>query len=459
MLAWFAALGALGLGGVLREPAVLAALDPRRAAQALVHAPGGALVVLAAVFLAVTGGEALYADLGQFGRPAIQRAWMTVALPGLALNYLGQGALLLGEPAAIGEPFYRLAPEVARLPLVALATCATVIASQAVVTGVFAVARQAGQLGLLPPLRARHTSQANEHHVYVGLVNALVGGLAIVTVLAFGSSEALADAYGLAVAVAMIATSTLFAAALGLALAWPWPRVAALALVVVGLDLVFVTANLSKLASGGWLPAVLAGAALLVMAAWTRGNARVRPAETDEPLAHFARRAARGHTMVPRAAVCPTAPGQSTPNALLRLDRLFGLAFSTIVLVTVRVRSRPRVPSAERVAVRRLDERTARVEVSTGFMQGTDLPTLLGPALRSLGLDPGDVVYVVSRDRVVAPRRRGLRGALLGPLDALFVFLTRNAQRSVDRFGLPPRRTVELGSVRRLAPPEAARGS
>ena len=449
MLAWFATLGALGLLGIAAEPRVLTALDPRHAVMALAHAPQGVLVVVAAVFLAITGGEALYADLGQFGRRAIARAWLFAALPGLALNYLGQGALLLARPEAAADPFYTLAPEAMRLPLVVLATCATVIASQAVVTGVFTIVRQGGQLGFLPPLRTRHTSQANEHHVYIGLVNLLVGALAISVVLGFRSSEALADAYGLAVAVAMIATSTLFVAALRLVHRWPWARLAPLAVVVVGLDATFVTANLSKFASGGWLPATLAGLALVLMIAWTRGARRVEP-ERDEPMAQFARRTARGHTEVTRTGVFLSAPGRGTPTSLLRLERLLGLTFRTVVVVTVWVRSRPRVPASERVSALRLDPDTVRIEVSTGFMQSTDLPTLLGPAFKSLGIASDEVVYVVGRDRVTIPDRWRLGHAVGRLLDMLFVLLTRNAQRSVDRFNLPPKRTVEIGSRRPL---------
>ena len=452
MAVWFLVLSALGVRGIASEPAILSALDPRHAVAALANGPDGATVVLASLFLAITGGEALYADLGQFGRKAIARAWYLLALPALVLVYLGQGALLLHRPDAFEDPFFTLAPQPLRLPLVILATAATIIASQAVVTGVFTIARQAGQLGVLPPLRVRHTSGTNEHQIYIGLVNVIVGVLAVVVVWGFGSSDALANAYGLAVAFAMLATSTLFAATLRLVYRWSWARLVPLAALVVGLDVVFVTANLSKIATGGWLPALLAGAALLVMVAWTRGRTRVRGTEDDEPVGHFLHRTARGHHVLAHTGVFLAAPGRGTPTALLRLERLFDVTLRDLIIVTVWVRSTPHVPSYERVTHVRLDPHTVRVDVSTGFMQGTDLPSLLGPTFKSLKLASDDVVYVTGRDRIDLRRRHASLRSLPGrALDKLFVFLTRNAERTTDRFNLPPKRTIEIGSVQRLA--------
>ena len=448
MLAWFASLGALGLHGIVARPDILAALDPRHALATLAHAPGGAIPVLAALFLAITGGEALYADLGQFGRRAIATAWYAVALPGLALNYLGQGALLLAQPQAGGDPFYSLAPELIRLPLIVLATAATIIASQAVVTGIFGIVRQAGQLGFLPPVATRQTSDENASHVFIGTVNGIVGTLSVAVAWSFGSSEALTDAYGLAVAVAMLATSTLFVATLRLGFRWSWVRLLPLAIPVVGLDAMFVTANAGKFAGGGWLPALLGVSALAISLLWIRGLGRISRSVPSEPLGQFAHRVAERRALVARTAVFLAAPDRDTPTALEVLDRLLHVSFASLVVVTIHIRSRPFVPGAERTKLTRIDRRTVRIDVSTGYMQTTNLPSLLGPAFHDLGVRSDDVIYVSGRDRIRATRRPGRPWAAL--LDRLFVRLAVNAQRSVDRFGLPPRRTLELGTVRDL---------
>lgn len=451
MLAWFLALGLFGAMELQSSPAILAAFDPRHAFHALQMAPGGALFVLAAVFLAVTGGEALYADLGQFGRKPIALAWYVVVFPSLALNYMGQGALLLGDPTALDDPFYSLAPIELRFPLVLLATSATVIASQAVVTGIFAVVHQAGQLRFLPPMMVRYTSRHNEHHVYIGLINVIVGVLAIVVMRSFGSSDALAHAYGLAVSVAMIATSILFVATLAQVHRWRWAMLAPLAILILGLDLTFVTANASKIASGGWLPALLALIAIVVMVAWVRGRSRLLAPEDDVSIGHFAHKTINCTTEIPRTAVFLCQPGRHTPAPLLRLKRLYQTTFRRILVVTVWVTSSPTVPAARRVHVVTLDKRVVKIDIASGYKQSTDLPTLLGPAFKQLGIEAGEVTYVLGHDRVrLPPLRWRLRDILSRPLDILFLFLSRNAQRSADRFNLPPRRTIIVGSVHAL---------
>ncbi len=452
MLVWFTVLGLLGAGEIMRAPEILSALNPTHAVNLLLTAPAGALMVLAAVFLAVTGGEALYADLGQFGRPSIALAWYGAVLPALGLNYLGQGALLLTDPSAIADPFTTLAPMAWRLPLVILATMATVIASQAVITGVFSLVQQAGHLRFLPPLKIRHTSAHNEHHVYVGSVNAVVGICAIAVVWHFGSSDALASAYGLAVSLAMIATSILFIATLWKVLRLPLPLVALIGVLVLGLDITFGTANASKIAAGGWLPALLAFGALVVMVSWVRGRAMLRATDEDQPIGHFvAHPAEKCRTAINRACVFLCPPERQTPATLLRFRRLFGATFHRVVLVTVWVKSTPRVAACDRVKVLRLGDNVTRISVFSGFMQRTDLPSILGPAFASVGLASDDVTYVVGSDRVRLPHLRWrIATILLRPLDMLFLVLSRNAQRPVDRFRLPPRRTIELGAVHEI---------
>ncbi len=448
MLGWFVVMGGLGAGALLHEPAILAALDPRHAIHALSNAPAGPLVVLAAVFLALTGAEALYADLGQFGRRAIATGWYLVVLPGVALNYLGQGATILGDPGAADAPFFALVPPAAALPLVVLATCATVIASQAVVTGLFTVVQQAGRLRLLPPIGIRHTSHENEHHVYVGIVNVTVGVLALAVAWGFGSSDALSDAYGLAVSVAMVSTSILFVAALRTIFHWRWRTLAPLAAFILTLDLTFLTANLSKIETGGWLPALLAAAAFTIMIAWTVGIRRARPSESDMPLSMVLDQPGlaplRGGRR-PVVALCQ--PDRQCPTTLLKLHRLLNVAIRPLIIVTVRTRAIPHVDLADRALVSMPADGVFQIEVLSGFMQNTDLPSILGPILKAHGMRADQATYIVGHDRVRLPRTRSWRTIAMRPLGWLFVFMTRNAQRAVDRFNLPAHRTIEIGTV------------
>ena len=449
MLVWFAVLGVLGGLEILRNPAVLWALDPHHGVVLLIEDPARAALILSAVFLTITGGEALYADLGSFGRPAIARAWFLVAMPGLLLNYFGQGALVLADPASLRSPFYLLAPEVLRLPLVALAAVATVIASQAVITGVFALARQAMQVDLLVRLRVYHTAVEHEAHVYLPSVNWLLAVLSIAAVLGFRSSDALADAYGMAVATAMITTTVLFVAAVihrgrvAKALAW------AVGLLLLCIDLLYFVPNLSKLETGGWLPVSLASVALLVMVSWRIGMRRSRSAQIKDaiPLGHYALSVQNLPATVPHWALFVTRGGDVTPAPLASMDRLLGSVFKGLVLVSVRVQGRPRVPPDQRLQYHWVGERLLRIELHVGYMQGVSLPSLIGPLLQKLEIGADDLVYVVGHERPLPPRRwRHLRDPLL----SLFCFLVHNAERRSDRFDLPPRRTLEVGYSIRL---------
>ncbi|GAB5469877.1 MAG: KUP/HAK/KT family potassium transporter [Rhodospirillales bacterium] len=449
MMVWFTVLGILGLISVIGNPAILQAFDPRFGIALLTEHPERAALILAAVFLTITGGEALYADLGSFGRPAIARAWFLVAMPGLLLNYFGQGALLLSDPTAIRSPFYLLAPEVLRLPLVILAALATVIASQAVITGVFALARQAMQVDLLVRLRVIHTAEAHESHVYLPAINWFLAVLSIAAVLGFRSSDALADAYGMAVATAMITTTLLFVATLihrgrlNRLAAW------ALGALLLAIDLVYFVPNLTKLETGGWLPLSLASIAMVVMFAWRMGIRRTQQAQSrdSEPLGSFALAMQSRPASVPRWAVFLTRGGDVTPAPLANMDRLLETVFDGLVLVSVKVEGRPRVPPEDRLVFHWVGTRVLRVELHVGYMQGTSLPSLIGPLLGEQGLDSNEVVYVVGHERPLPPRRwRRPRDLLL----SLFCLLVRNAERRNDRFDLPPRRTLEVGYSIRL---------
>ncbi|MDQ0316563.1 KUP/HAK/KT family potassium transporter [Amorphus orientalis] len=444
MLIWFVVLGALGVYGILGNPQVLTALSPHHCLVLMMHDPVRALVVLSAVFLAITGGEALYADLGQFGRKAIARAWYFIAMPGLLLNYYGQGALILDSPETLSNPFYSLAPHAIRIPLLLLATAATVIASQAVITGVMSLARQAMEIGFMVPLRTIHTAAEHESHIYLPAVNLFLGVLSILVVVGFGSSTALAGAYGLAVSTAMITTTVLYAAALLHRRSWPRPLAIGVAAALLVFDLAFFVANLGKIEGGGWLPLSLAGFALLVMASWRVGVRRTRAwlEPNTVPLSQFAAKEAKETANIDRPAVVLTRSAESTPTTLVLLDKLLGTTFARSVVVTVSVLGRPRVTGAEQVRTTPLEGGMLLLEVSVGYMQRINLPALIGPALKENGINSEEVVYVVGFERPVAPAHIRRPGDVLAKF---FAVLARFMERTVDRFELPRRRTLEVG--------------
>ncbi len=444
MLVWFAVLAVLGVVAVAGNPQVLLAVDPRHGLGLLASDPARAGLILAAVFLAITGGEALYADLGQFGRPVIARAWFFLAMPALVLNYFGQGALLLADHDALRNPFYLLAPGWMQLPLLLLATAATVIASQAVVTGVFSLAKQAMETGFLMPVAITHTTDQNQSHVYIGSLNVFLAVLSIATVIGFRSSDALSDAYGLAVATAMITTTVLFVAAQIMLRRWPRPVAIAVGIALLALDLAFFLPNIGKFETGGWLPVSLAAMALLVMSAWRFGTGRTIVA-LDERARDLADEAALFDAATPtveRPVAFLSRSGTSVPVALARLNEQIGAVFSRAVVVSVRVMGRPRIPVAEQVGVERLGARVARIELRIGYMQIVDLPATIAPALHDLGIDPAAVVYVTGAERPLMPARIRSLGDILW---AIFVVLQRNGGRGADRFALPPERTLEIG--------------
>ncbi len=445
MLAWFSSLAVLGVIGIVQEPRVLAGLMPQYGIELLLNHPGIAGLILGACFLAVTGGEALYADLGHFGRRVIARSWMFVAMPALLLNYYGQGAILLHDAEAVRNPFYDLSPDPFDLPLLLLATAATVIASQSIITGVFSLAKQAIELGYLPPMRIRYTSEHNEQHIYVGRLNWLLMIACIGVVIGFGSSERLASAYGIAVAFAMVTTSMLFIAQVKRAWGWPVPAVWLMAACMLTVDFAFAAANLVKIEDGGWLPLSIAAWVLIVMVSWRRGLAGVvaQQVRFTEPLDTFVARKDRVDDVEsPRTAIFLSRAGAMTPVALSRLSELLKIRFQRAVIVSVWIASRPRVSVEDRVRVTAFGEQFVRVDLRFGYMQQIDVPSVLAPALSARGIDPDEAVYVIGHERILPPDEV----MRLRDVDAhIFAFLARNAERSVDRFGLPRARTVEIG--------------
>jgi KUP system potassium uptake protein len=442
---WFATIAVLGLVALARAPQVLLALNPLPGLALLGQHPKIAPAVLGSVFLTVTGAEALYADMGHFGRKPIQWTWVALVFPCLILNYLGQGALVLVDPGAAGNPFFHLAPSWFQLPLVALATAATVIASQAVISGAFSMTQQAVQLGLLPRLTLKVTSEAHIGQIYAPQTNwILMLGVAAL-VLGFRSSDALANAYGVSVVGAMITSSVLAVVAFHRLKHRPvWQAVLAFSpfLVVEG---AFLVANLAKVAHGGYVPLLIASAMILLMWTWMRGVRRVTRAEqSDLTLADVLPMLMQRPPLRARgAAVFLTADPNAVPAALMHNLKHNQVLHEQVILLTVKVAARPRVPDAERVDIRDLAPGFKAMTLAFGFMETPNVAKGMTLArAKGLKFDIMRTSFFLSR-RTLLPRRSVGLGHLL---DLLFVFLTRNAVRTADFFQIPPSRVVELGA-------------
>jgi len=446
MVAWFGVLGMLGLHGILQHPEVLLALNPWWAANFFwTHSDLG-VTILGAVVLALTGAEALYADMGHFGRRPIARAWFLLVLPGLLLNYFGQGALLLADPGLARNPFYLLAPEWALLPMIVLSTLATIIASQAVISGAFSLTRQAIQLGYVPRMQVQHTSSAEEGQIYISTVNwALMVGV-ILLVLAFENSGALASAYGVAVTGTMLITTLLVAAVM--LLLWemsPWLAFPLL-LGFLCVDSLFFVANVPKVIHGGAFP-VLAGIGLFIlMSTWKRGKETLfeRLGETALPLPAFidSVRLQPPHR-VHGTAVFLTARPDVVPHALLHNLLHNQVLHERVVLLTVAAEDSPRVPDERRFQVDGYGEGFYRVVLHFGFMDEPDIPSALRLShLEELDFSPMRTTYFLSRETVILSKGTGMAHWR----EALFAFLQKSANSSMRYFQLPPNRVIELGT-------------
>jgi len=444
-LVWFATIAVLGLMALTRAPQVLGALNPLPGLALLAHHPKIAPAILGSVFLTVTGAEALYADMGHFGRKPIQWTWAALVFPCLIANYLGQGALVLADPGALENPFFHLAPAWFQLPLVALATAATVIASQAVISGAFSMTQQAVQLGLLPRLTLRPTSESQVGQIYAPQINwILLFGVAAL-VLGFRSSDGLANAYGVSVVGAMITSSVLAVVAIHRLKRRPiWQAVLAFS-PFLAVEAAFLVANLTKVAHGGYIPLLIASALIFVMWTWMRGLRRVSQAEqSDLRLADVVPMLTQRPPLRARGvAVFLTADPQSVPAALMHNLKHNQVLHEQIVLLTVKVARRPRVPDAERVEVTDLAPGFKGMTLSFGFMETPNVAKGMALArAKGLKFDIMRTSFFLSR-RTLLPRRSGGLGHLA---DVLFVFLARNAVRTADFFQIPPSRVVELGS-------------
>lgn len=445
MLVWFGVLAAMGLVEIAGHSRVLAALNPLWALEFFAAHGVVAFTVFGAVFLAVTGGEALYADLGHFGRAPIARAWYAVVWPALVLNYFGQGALLLEDPSALRNPFYLLAPEAALVPLVVLATMASVIASQAVISGVFAIAQQCQQLGFVPRMRTIHSSAEVIGQVYVPVMNWLVCAATLGLSVGFGSSSAVANAYGVGVSCTMLIDSVLMILLLSTQAGASARARAALLVGMLFVDAAFVLANAQKIPGGGWFPLLFGLLAFGLMRTWEAGRAAV--AESIRVEEHSVQWfldliAGSEPRRVPGVAVFLSSSATGVPRTLVRNFRLNGVLHEHTVLLTVTTERVPRVLRGARAHVEHLAPGLDRVIIHTGFMEVPDVPKLLRDAEHS-GLDvrTDDAVYFIGSDDVVVFKRRGLPHWR----KRVFQFLQRNSQVAAATFRIPPGRTMEIG--------------
>lgn len=445
-LFWFAAIAAAGLWHVAQNPAVLLAFNPWYGATFLLHHGIIGFYTLGAVFLVVTGAEALYADLGHFGQGPIRFAWLVIVLPALTINYLGQGALVLANPKSVENPFFLLYPDWALLPMVLLATIATVIASQAVITGAYSLTRQAIQLGLLPRLEIRHTSEALFGQIYMPRVNTfLLIGVLLLVVL-FRSSSALASAYGIAVTGTMVVTAMM--AIVVIWRVWNWPLIGALALMLpfLFIDVTFLSANLLKIVEGGWMPLALGALVMTIMYTWRRGSRLLfeKTRRQETPLESLVKSLEKKPpARVPGTAVFLTSDPVSAPTALLHSLKHYKVLHEKNVILTIETADAPRVDAGERVRIQPVGKTFSRVILRFGFMETPNVPKALAIA-RKLGwqFDIMSTSFFLSRRALKPAKQSGMPRWQ----DRLFIGLTRVANDATDYFQIPTGRVVEVGT-------------
>jgi KUP system potassium uptake protein len=446
MLLWFAVLGVLGAVQVVQHPSVLAALNPAHGVHFFAANGWHGFLVLGSVFLVVTGGEALYADMGHFGVTPIRLSWFFFVLPSLLLCYFGQGALVLLDPSAAEHPFFRLAPAWALIPLVALTTLATVIASQAVISGAFSLTRQAVQLGYLPRVDIEHTSETHIGQIYIPGLNWLLMVACIGLVLGFRTSSNLAAAYGVAVTTDMVFTSILFAVVARTRWKWSLPAAFAIAAGFLVVDLSFWGASLLKIPSGGWFPLLIAGAVFTVMTTWNTGRGILgeRLAERTMTVDELLKKLETAPpARVPGTAVYLGRNPVGVPQALLHNLQHNKVLHERVVLMALRTEGMARVPDEARVTVERLGPEFYRVVAFHGFVEDPEVPAVLERLKREgLEIDPDGATFFLGRETLLATHRPGM--ALWR--ERLFALLSRNARRATAYFCLPPQRVCELGA-------------
>jgi len=445
MLVWFAVLAVLGIWGIAQRPRILLALNPFYGVAVLSDGSWRGVIMLGAVFLAVTGTEALYADMGHFGRTALRTAWLRLVFPALLLNYFGQGALLLGNPLALENPFYRLAPEWGLYPLVVLATAATIIASQAVISGAFSITRQAVQLGYLPRLEVRHTSEQEIGQVYVPHINSGLLVAVIILVLGFRSSDNLGAAYGIAVSGMMAITTGLaflYMRRQGWSLSLAVPIFAVFGLV----DLMFLGANLLKIVEGGWFPIVVAALVFAVMATWWRGRRMLaeKRARDAMPLREFVTALkADNPTRIAGTAIFMTRNLEHVPLALLHALKHYKVLHKRVVMMQVETEDVPHVPEEQRLEIGELGKGFYTIRLRYGFMDQPNVVRALAQCrIGGLRFNLMETSFVIGREKL---RSRPRRTAFWRWRDRLFILMSNNTLDATEFFRIPPNRVVELG--------------
>ena len=445
VLVYFAVLAALGVVNIAAHPEILGILSPHWAVQFFLYDPKLAFLALGSVFLAVTGAETLYADMGHFGRKAVGLTWLGLVYPCLMLNYMGQGALLLGQPEAVENPFFLMAPEWARLPLVGLATAATIIASQAVISGAFSITHQAVQLGFLPRLKILHTSATAAGQIYIPIVNWALLAMVILLVLGFGESTRLASAYGIAVTGTMLITTAMLAFLLFQV--WRWNRIAAA--LTIGLfalvDATFFASNITKVADGGWFPLVVAALIFTVLTTWSTGRKLMqkRLEELAIPLPVFIKSSAASANRARGTAVFLSASSEAIPSALLHNLKHNQVLHDRVLILTVKVEDIPYMEESNRLEVHHAGHGFHRVILHYGFMDEVDVPRDLN-RIEGLGgeFSMMSTSFFLGREKLIPSKRPGM--ALWR--ERLFAWMVKNSESAMEFFKLPTNRVIELGS-------------
>jgi KUP system potassium uptake protein len=451
MVVWFVVLAVTGVPHIAQRPGILRALSPTYIGRFVADHPYTAFIAMGAVVLAITGAEALYADMGHFGRRPIRLSWFAIVFPALILNYLGQGALILDNPTSVSNPFYLMSPSWARVPMVVLATMATVIASQAVISGAYSVSRQAVRLGFLPHLTVRHTSTRESGQIYVPAVNWLLFGGVLLLIVTFRSSQKLATAYGLAVTGTLLLTTTLFLILAGSGWHWPKWRLVVVGVVFGGIEVTYFAANLTKIVHGGWLPILVAVLVVVTMTTWQRGRRIItqRRIELEGPLQEFVDKLrAKKLPRVPGTAVFPHPTSETCPLALRANVEFNHVIHEHVVIVSVESMNVPHVPIDECPNIDELgyaDDGIVHVALRFGFQDEQDIPALLRHVEgigEELDLDTDSASYFLSRITI----ERGDKPGMATWRKRLFIGLSHNAANPATYFCLPDDRTVVMGS-------------
>jgi KUP system potassium uptake protein len=451
-LVWFTMLSLLGIYQLVQAPAVLRSVNPQWAVSFFAENELRGFLVLGSVFLVVTGAEALYADIGHFGLLPIRLTWFGLVFPALLLNYFGQGALLLRNPEAAVNPFYNMGPTWAQIPMIVIATAATVIASQAVISGAFSLTRQAVQLGYLPRLQIEHTSARRIGQIYVPAVNWGLAIACIGLVIGFGSSSRLAAAYGVAVTTDMVFTTILFAVFLRKRWRWGLPLVILATAGFLVVDLSFWGANIVKLPDGGWFPLVIAGLVFVLMTTWYGGrrilNVRLREGRLSDEL-FVSSVEKHPPARVPGTAVFMDRTHDATPHALLHNIKHNKVLHNTVLLLTIITEETPHVDTHRRLEVTSLGHGLYRVIARIGFMEDPNVPEILQridhPELAGIDLNPVQVSYFLGRETLIPSRKTNLKGMSLWR-ESLFAWLAKNSTPATRYFRIPPNRVVEMGA-------------